>query len=549
MIHLVKMLLGVAVLACASAPAVAQPRLFKKTAAQWTAQLQDQSAAERRNAAFALGKFGAGANGAMPALKQLYAKETDARTREAIVLAAGEIASETGSVDVQLESMLIDALQRDKDRLVRRSAAVALGMLGSRKQAVVTALGQALSDPEQVVRQNAAWALGRADAQVAADLIRALKDDSCDSLVKRDAANALFAVTKGDPSVMRPALDALLAMCQDKSVEVRKSALMALNKIVGPKDERAVAILRTALDDTDSEVRRFAALALSNVGGKAAVDAVPVLIDTLRNGQSEHKRAAAIGIRNVGEPAVRAIPDLIRALQDPDDDLRKYAAMALAGIGKAGGPAVPALVNVVADTGAKSDVRVQASEALAYMRDLPEIRKELPRLLKILDNSREDGGVRVRVVWVVQSFELDRSAIESAKPVMERLCAEPGSINNGDARYQCAYDLSAWFKKQVPDSVINVLQEWLFDPSGRNYEGTQAKAGASGTERKDEGQSKQILTGDSRTSAVKALGVVGLDRVRDRRQIVEQLRRLENDAKTDPVLRKAVRELNQKLGV
>src|SRR5262245_23727014 len=113
MIRHVRLLCSVTILVSVSAPAVAQvPLLFGRNAQQWTALLKSAKASDRRNAAFALGKLGSYAGAAMPALKQLYSKEPDARTREAIVLAAGEIAAETGSVDPQLESMLIDALQR-----------------------------------------------------------------------------------------------------------------------------------------------------------------------------------------------------------------------------------------------------------------------------------------------------------------------------------------------------------------------------------------------------------------------------------------------------
>ncbi len=52
-----------------------------------------------------------------------------------------------------------------------------------------------------------------------------LADPTSDGLVKRDAANALFAVGAATPEKMRPAMQALLAMCDNPDAEVRKAGL------------------------------------------------------------------------------------------------------------------------------------------------------------------------------------------------------------------------------------------------------------------------------------------------------------------------------------
>lgn len=538
-----------AAVACSSAAALAQtPRFLQRTADEWTAQLKSAKPADRRNAAFALGKLANYAASALPELKQLYADEQDVRAREAIVLAVGEIAAGTESVDPAVESTLIDALQRDPDKLVRRSAALALRMVGSKSEKVQTALSHALSDPAQEVRQNAAWALGRFDARVAPALVGALKDATCDSLVKRDAADALAAVGRGDPSVIRPAIDALLAMCSDKGSEVRKAALAPLTMIVSARDTQAVPVLKAALRDPDAEVRRFAALALSNVGGTAAAEAVPILRDALQHGELYLKRSAAFAMHNIRATAAPAVPDLVHALRDPDDQLRKYAAMALGKIGKAAGPAVVPLVQLVKDTALPADVRVQAAEALTEMGDLPEIRKQIPELLNVLGNAGENGDVRARLAWLFNPFFENISIMEAAKPTMESVCAESATKDNGMARYQCAYLLGLRFTTKASDAVLNVLQEWLYDNTGKIYSGQTTKVGASGTERSGENQQKLNVIGDSRSMAVQALGLVGRDRVLARKEIVEQLRQLAKDRDTVPSLQKDVRTLLQKLG-
>jgi HEAT repeat protein len=555
MLRTLTLLSAVAVLASASAPAVAQQakkqRFLQRTVDEWSAQLKSAKAADRRNAAFALGNFGAFATSALPTLTRMYGQEQDARAREAIVLAAGEIAADADMADEQLLTMLIEALQRDQDRYVRRSAALALGQIRSKSEKVQAALGQALSEKEQIVRQNAAWALGKTDARAAPALVRALRDDSCDSLVKRDAANALYAVGS-DPEVMRPAMDALLRMCADKEPEVRKAGLTPLVLMVTAKDTQAVPVLKGLLRDTDPEVRRFAAMTLSNIGGAAAADAVPILREALRTGNLEVRRSAALAMHNVREAAAPAIPELLAALNESDKDLRENAALALSGIGKAAGPAVPALVKIVANPDVPVTVRRNAVVALSNMGDLPQIRERMPQLLEVLGNPRDDGEVRARMTWLLYPAieKKDRDILDAAKPIMERVCAESPTKDNAIARYQCGYLLAIQYTTQTPDSAVSALQDWLYDTSTVNFGGVQTSADASGSERKGKGTSAtEIVGGDSRCAAVRGLGLVGRERVVARPEIVDQLRRLADDAKAFPELRKDCRNLLKKLGV
>ncbi len=155
------------------APAQSTPKFLHHTAAEWATQLRSGDAAARRNAAFALGKMGSFAAQALPEVKRSLRQEKDPRVREALVTAAGEIAAGTFGGDPELEAMLIEGL-RDPDKLLRRSAACALGQIAGKDDAVRGALAQALRDPEQIVRQNAAWALGQLDEEFRAAVV--LKD-------------------------------------------------------------------------------------------------------------------------------------------------------------------------------------------------------------------------------------------------------------------------------------------------------------------------------------------------------------------------------------
>src|SRR5260370_24942051 len=126
--------------------AAQSPKFLQRTAAEWTSQLKSADAAARRNAAFALGKMGNYAEKSLPALKQAMRQEKDNRAREAMVCAAGEIAFGSLIDDVELEAMLIEALGH-ADKLVRRSAACALGQTASKNDAVRDPLADASHDP------------------------------------------------------------------------------------------------------------------------------------------------------------------------------------------------------------------------------------------------------------------------------------------------------------------------------------------------------------------------------------------------------------------
>src|SRR2546423_102091 len=83
---------------------------------------------------------------------RVLSEEKAPRPRESMIWAAGEIAAGMTAPDGELEAMLIQSL-RHSDKLVRRSAACALGQLPIKTDAARNALADALRDNEAVVRQ------------------------------------------------------------------------------------------------------------------------------------------------------------------------------------------------------------------------------------------------------------------------------------------------------------------------------------------------------------------------------------------------------------
>lgn len=138
----------------------------------------------------------------------------------------------------------------DPERSVRRRAAELAPALGP---APVVGLLTLLADPDPLVAEAAAWALGEVSwpGRTRARVVRALAEAASahtDPLVRESAVAALGAI--GDPR----GLPAILAACGDRP-PIRRRAVLALAPFEGPAVDAALA---TALADPDWQVRQAA---------------------------------------------------------------------------------------------------------------------------------------------------------------------------------------------------------------------------------------------------------------------------------------------------
>jgi beta-lactamase regulating signal transducer with metallopeptidase domain len=149
--------------------------------------------------------------------------------------------------------------------------------------AAKAALGEALDDPEESVREQALHAL----------------------------------VQLGDESVA-PYLEKALS---DANPSARAQAAWGLGHL---RREESASALSAALRDADEEVRSQAAWALGMIRTRAGV---PGLIAALSDESAEVKRQAAWALGMIRDPS--AVEALSRALKDSDADVREQAAWAL----------------------------------------------------------------------------------------------------------------------------------------------------------------------------------------------------------------------------
>jgi len=166
----------------------------------------------------------------------------------------------TGHPDPQVRAAALGALARIGDDGLAWAVA---GMLGDeaapvRRRAAevaagtvtvpVDALGALLADPDALVAEAAAWALGERCDPAAVEALMATAGGHADPLVREAAVAALGAI--GDER----GLPAVLAATADKP-PVRRRAVLALAPFEGPEVDAALA---RALGDRDWQVRQAA---------------------------------------------------------------------------------------------------------------------------------------------------------------------------------------------------------------------------------------------------------------------------------------------------
>ena len=201
----------------------------------------------------------------------------------------------------------------------RREALTRLGAM--RRPEASRAATPALKDPEIIIRVTAAHAILSLPADEAAALLVPLLSDR-QEFVRREAAYALGETRS------RTAVDALMtALARDKEAGVRGAAAVALGQI---GDERAVTALTEALKrrvpatgklnrltrgttDENDFVRRAAAEALGLIGSRAGVPALIAVLTNERAGDDVRREAArALGL--IGDPAaVEALRSVLTA--------------------------------------------------------------------------------------------------------------------------------------------------------------------------------------------------------------------------------------------
>jgi HEAT repeat protein len=385
-----------------------------------------------------------------------------------------------------------------KDPAVRRSAAFALGQLGSRAFVAVGALLRKLEkDPDPGVREMAATAIGdivvslRAeqkilDNEVVAALQKALDSDG-EPRVQRSAAYALGTFR----SAALPAVGSLKKALANGNASVRQNAAWALGQVGPDVGEDGVTALVEMLKDKDALVRRDAAGALGELGETAAEGAAGDLMKLVvsepddvvskttvealtRLAKPKHKDAPSEGLERLlkhkdpelrlsaalvlarigGRKAAAALPTLQNALKDEDTHIQSLSAAALAALGAEAAPAVEDLARALKDS---TDRETRRNAALALGHIGKEARPAVPILAEALAASIP---VEVRQQAAEALAQIGFPHIEAALPAVLQAIQ-----NDADplVRQRCVWALFQYKNLKGDDRATRLLAGVLED--------------------------------------------------------------------------------------
>jgi HEAT repeat protein len=229
---------------------------------------------------------------------------------------------------------LTDSLAAEKESRVRREIAVAVGRYPQVAKLAVTALTDALTDPEPATRAAVAEALaqaGREGKPAAAGLAPLLADP--DKAVRRAAVAALGRITPEGATAVSETMAGMLAA--EKDLDLRFELVTSLG-LLGESPPAVVRALAGLLADPEDELRRRSArtLALFGTGAAPAADALLKAAsgDKLKDIRVDAVRAfgAALGPDLKGR-----IKDVLGLMNDPDFEVRMAAAEEVGALGNA----------------------------------------------------------------------------------------------------------------------------------------------------------------------------------------------------------------------
>lgn len=261
-------------LACRCPADDKEPVYQDKPLSAWVEQLSDPSPTARQEAAEVLSKIGPSAKSALGPLVAALG-DTDGVVRDAAAVALASFRKDA-------VPPLVAALKAH-DPAVRRGAASALSFIGADAHDAVGPLIAALKeDDDPDVRERVAYALG-SFGPAAKDAIEPLAA----AAVGKDAGlhgPALMALG----GVGKPAVPTLVRSLQNKALDIRQTAPLAL-ALIGRGAKEAVGPLIALSKDDDVEVRFGAVSALGAIASDPKVS-VPALIAALNDMKTKIRR-------------------------------------------------------------------------------------------------------------------------------------------------------------------------------------------------------------------------------------------------------------------
>lgn len=424
--------------------------------------LKDKDVQVRMEAVEALGRMGAEAKPAIPALIQLL-QDTNISAEAAQALASigrDAIPSLIAAIDVQdvdlqetaictlalMGSGAADAVGplttafQTHDELSRCTIADALGCIGSPAKAAVPALKSALKSPSANLRLATCMALWEIDRQVDGvvptliDLLESRKpqpktkpsDVAFSVLSHAELAARLLGIIGPEA---KSAVPALIKALKNGDRRLRGAAAETLG-MIGPDAKAAIPALTAVLGDKDTrqmstshnfvDIRGIAGTSLQRMGPNA----VACVVSRFHHKDKKVRAIACQVISETGSGGKLYVSYLIEALRDKEPSVRQSAAEALGKLALQPRQVVPALVKKLND----HDPFVRAYACLALGSFRGSAAKAIPALVRVLTDS--DSTVRA---CAAQSLGKIGRKASAAAPELIKLIVDEDSYWSSDS--------------------------------------------------------------------------------------------------------------------
>lgn len=198
---------------------------------------------------------------------QLRQISTDLKSNEAVKKRkAIKQAGQMGATAKPLAPLLINMLDKDRDVLVRRGAAEALGNIGSEPKSTIPALARALNDEDEEVITLASASLSKFGKDAVPSLRAGLKEK--DNKVRLHAAEALSRIGPDAKEAVGDLLKAYEAEAPNmrRGNVVKATYVIALGNI-GPDAKEAIPVFEAFLKERnpDRQLQRVVNEALRKI--------------------------------------------------------------------------------------------------------------------------------------------------------------------------------------------------------------------------------------------------------------------------------------------